>query len=199
MYILILTLISKNLDKLFVIIDVMLNISIQIFKLTCFLILDGFMKIIGIDPGSLITGYGIIDYSRSVLRVIDTGIIKINSKEQFAKRLNIIYDEIIQIILDHKPDILVIENVFYSRNVQSVLKLGQVRGVILLAAAKSKLPIVEYSPREIKLAVTGNGAASKVQVHRSMFQQLNLQDQSLTFDATDALAIAVCHSHRVKF
>lgn len=156
------------------------------------------MKILGVDPGSLFTGFGIIQIERANLEYINSGVITANSREELAYRLKQIYDGMQQVLTDQHPAVVVIENVFYAQNVQSLLKLGQARGVVLLAAANFKLPVVEYSPREVKQSVTGNGAASKVQVHRSILQILNLKGWTLTHDQTDALAIAVCHSHRLK-
>ncbi|MCI0515498.1 crossover junction endodeoxyribonuclease RuvC [candidate division KSB1 bacterium] len=156
------------------------------------------MKILGVDPGSLFTGFGIIKTARANFEYITSGVIAPNSREELADRLKQIYDGIQQVIADHQPEIVVIESVFYAQNVQSLLKLGQARGVVLLAAANRHLPLIEYSPREVKQSVTGNGAASKVQVHRSIVQMLNLTGQTFTHDEADALAIAICHSHRLK-
>jgi len=156
------------------------------------------MKILGVDPGSLFTGFGIIQAEKANFEYISSGVIAANSRDEFAYRLKQVYDGIQQVLAEHQPAVVVIENVFFAQNVQSLLKLGQARGVVLLAAANLKLPLVEYSPREVKQAVTGNGAASKVQVHRSILQILNLKDRKFADDETDALAIAICHSHRLK-
>ena len=156
------------------------------------------MKILGVDPGSLFTGFGVIRAVKSDFEYITSGVIAADSREELAYRLKQIYNGVQQVLAEHQPEIVVIESVFYAQNVQSLLKLGQARGVVLLAAANNQLPLVEYSPREVKQSVTGNGAASKVQVHRSILQILNLKGQSLAHDETDALAIAICHSHRLK-
>ncbi len=157
------------------------------------------MKILGIDPGSLTTGYGLIHATPGRDEVITFGTIKLRSKEAFVARLNTIYDGIVEIIQIHQPDLVALENVFYGKNIESILKLGQVRGVVMLATVKAAVPLVEYSPREVKQAVTGNGAASKEQVCKSIFQLLQLQEPVLAFDITDALAVAICGAHRVKF
>ncbi|MBN2089332.1 crossover junction endodeoxyribonuclease RuvC [candidate division KSB1 bacterium] len=156
------------------------------------------MKILGVDPGSLFTGFGVIRTVRADFEYITSGVIVANSREELAYRLKLIYDGMQQVLTEFQPDVVAIENVFYAHNVQSLLKLGQARGVVLLAAANSQLPLVEYSAREVKQSVTGNGAASKVQVHRSILQILKLKDRTLAHDESDALAIAICHSHRLK-
>lgn len=156
------------------------------------------MRIIGVDPGSRITGYGIIESNTASLERVGFGAIRVHVKHSFPERLKEVFEGINEILAEYKPQVLAIEDVFYARNIQSVLKLGQVRGVIILAAAMFNLPVVEYSPRKVKQAVTGNGAASKEQVRKAVFHLLRMKDEPIAFDITDALAIAICHSHRAQ-
>ena len=129
---------------------------------------------------------------------MDSGVIKADPKIEFHLRLKVLYDGMMEVIGDCRPDVVAIESVFHYRNVMSMLKLGQARGVLMLAAANFDLPLVEYSPKEVKAAVTGNGNASKEQVQQAVMADLGLQQPS-RFDVTDALAIAICHCHRMRF
>lgn len=155
------------------------------------------MRIIGVDPGTLFTGYGIVDFENNELNYIASGIIKIPSSKEFAPRLQKIYDDLYQIIKNHKPDEFALETSFYGKNVQSALKIGYARGVSLLVAINNNLEIKEYSPREIKKAVVGNGAASKEQVQYMIKKLLCLRRNKIKFDESDALAVAVCHAFKV--
>lgn len=156
------------------------------------------MKVFGIDPGSRITGFGMVANKNNEVSLLDSGVIKADPKTEFHMRLKVLYDGMMEVIGDCRPDVVAIESVFYSRNVMSMLKLGQARGVLMLAAANFNLPLVEYSPKEVKAAVTGNGNASKEQVQQAVMADLGLQQPS-RFDVTDALAIAICHCHRMRF
>ncbi|NWF51448.1 MAG: crossover junction endodeoxyribonuclease RuvC [Ignavibacteriaceae bacterium] len=155
------------------------------------------MRILGIDPGTLITGYGIIDFENNEIKHVASGIIKINAYKEQAKRLQVIYAEINSLIKKFKPDEFALETAFYGKNVQSTLKIGYARGASMLVAIHNDLPIKEYSPREIKKAVVGNGAASKNQVQFMMKKLLCLKNNKIKFDETDALAVAVCHAFKV--
>lgn len=152
------------------------------------------MKILGIDPGTINTGFGVIQYKNNKLIYIASGTIKIPTTKNIALRLEVIYDEIDKLIKLHKPDQFSIETAFYGKNVQSAMKIGYARGVSLLAAAHNKIPNSEYAPREIKKAVVGKGAASKEQVQFMIQKLLNLPKEKNQFDETDALAAAVCHA-----
>lgn len=156
------------------------------------------MRIIGIDPGTLVTGYGIVDFENNELKHIASGIIKIEPFKEQAKRLQKIYGEICIVIKKYNPDEFALETAFYGKNVQSTLKIGYARGVSMLAAIHNELPIKEYSPREIKKSVTGTGAASKEQVQFMMRKLLGLKKPKIKFDETDALAVAVCHAFKVS-
>lgn len=155
------------------------------------------MRILGIDPGTLITGYGIIDFENNEIKHVASGIIKINAYKEQAKRLQVIYAEINSLIKKFKPDEFALETAFYGKNIQSTLKIGYARGASMLVAIHNDLPIKEYSPREIKKAVVGNGAASKNQVQFMMKKLLCLKNNKIKFDETDALAVAVCHAFKV--
>lgn len=155
------------------------------------------MRILGVDPGSLLTGYGIIDFDNNELAHIASGIIKIPATKEFAPRLQKIYDELDLLINKYCPQEFALETSFYGKNVQSALKIGYARGVLLLAASHNKLVIKEYSPREIKKAVVGNGAASKEQVQYMIKKLLYFRRAKIKFDESDALAVAVCHAFKV--
>ncbi|MCG8605589.1 crossover junction endodeoxyribonuclease RuvC [bacterium] len=155
------------------------------------------MRILGVDPGTLAVGFGVVDKNGSGCRAIDFGCIKISSKMAFPSRLKKIYDEISGIISEYQPAQFAVEDVFYAENVKVALKMGHARGVALLAAVNQAIPTAEYSPREIKQSVVGNGAASKEQVQRMLQHLLLLREPPKPFDASDALAVALCHSHRM--
>ncbi len=151
------------------------------------------MHILGIDPGSRITGYGIIDCSAQGLRYVISGSIRINA-DYFPDRLKQIFDGIISVVHTHRPDHVAIEQVFMHKNADSALKLGQARGAAICAAQNTGLPVSEYAARQVKQALVGKGNADKLQVQHMVKILLNLQG-SLQIDASDALAIAVCHAH----
>ncbi|MEO8398781.1 MAG: crossover junction endodeoxyribonuclease RuvC [Ignavibacteriaceae bacterium] len=156
------------------------------------------MIILGVDPGTNFTGFGIIKYNKNeAVRVIN-GIIKLPKSKILSLKLQIIYDELNKLIKTYKPDEFAIETAFYGKNVQSAMKIGYARGVSILAAVHNNIPTSEYSPREIKKSVVGNGAASKEQVFYMIFNLLNLKKEKMQFDESDALAVALCHAFRVK-
>lgn len=149
--------------------------------------------ILGIDPGSRITGYGIIKEERRKIAYLDSGCIR-TSGDDLSQRLLQIFNGICQLMDSYSPDEVAIEQVFMHQNPNSALKLGQARGAAMVAAASHRVKIAEYAPREIKLAVVGYGAAEKSQVKHMVMNLLNLNSAPQT-DASDALAIAICHSH----
>ncbi len=155
------------------------------------------MRIIGVDPGTITTGYGIIEFENNELKYIASGTINIPATKDFGPRLQIIYDELCKVIKHHKPEEFSLETAFYGKNAQSALKIGYARGVSLLAAAHNGLFIREYSPREIKKAVVGKGASSKEQVQYMITGLLALKKRKMKFDESDALAAAVCHAFRI--
>lgn len=156
------------------------------------------MIILGVDPGTNFTGFGIIKLNRNSFARLKNGIIKLPSTSVIPLRLAIIYDELNKIIKTYKPDEFAIETAFYGKNVQSAMKIGYARGVSLLAAVHNNIPTSEYSPREIKKSVVGTGAASKEQVCYMIKNLLDLKGENLKFDESDALAVAVCHGFKIR-
>ena len=156
------------------------------------------LVILGIDPGSGVTGYGVVKGSHDKAVLIDYGTIKVSYKKPLSLRLEEIYSGIIDVISRIKPDQLAIEEAFYSKNAKSALVMGQVRGVALLAGAQAKIPIAEYSPREVKSSIVGTGAASKTQVQYMVKNILQLKNLPEPEDASDALAIALCHLNKLN-
>ena len=151
-------------------------------------------RILGIDPGSNITGYGVIETTGSHSHYVDCGCIRAPSGEALAERLKVIYLAINELIKTHQPDQVAVEQVFMHRYADAALKLGQARGVVLCALAVNGLTVNEYAPRAIKLAVVGHGGASKEQVQHMICALLKLNKRPQS-DAADALAIALCHTH----
>jgi crossover junction endodeoxyribonuclease RuvC len=149
-------------------------------------------RVLGLDPGSLRTGYGVIDCKAGGERHVVSGCIDVAGQDMVV-RLQRIYRAVAQLVLEHRPDMVAIERVFVHRNPDSALKLGQARGVALCAAASAGASVHEYAPRAIKMAITGYGAAAKPQVAQ-MVRNLLLLEVKLTADAADALAVALCHS-----
>ena len=156
-------------------------------------------RILGIDPGSQVTGIGIIDFSGSGEPCLCYfGSIRTKVKNGHPARLKQIYAGLIQIIEEYKPTHCALEDIFYSENIKTAIVMGQVRGVSLLAAVNKGLEPAEYSPREVKLAVVGNGNASKQQVQHMVKQILRCTDEIQPADAADALAVALCHFNRLN-
>lgn len=151
------------------------------------------INILGIDPGSCITGYGVIRVERKNIAYLASGCIRMTETEP-AQRLQQIFSGIREVLAEFKPDEAAIEQVFMHCNVQSALKLGQARGVAMVAASLLGIPVAEYSAKQIKQAVVGYGAASKQQIQAMVCKLLNL-DKSPQADAADALAVAICHAH----
>jgi len=156
------------------------------------------MRILGIDPGLTTTGFGIIEINNEVLSLIDFGIIKPKKTDKLERRLLTIFNDMSEIINKYNPTIVSIEEVFYGKNVKSALLLGQARGAAMLSAASSRVMIFEYSAKKIKQSVTGNGNASKDQVKFMVGSILNIKNLNISSDASDALAIALCHYQQFK-
>ena len=150
--------------------------------------------VFGIDPGSVVTGYGAVSSTGGRLVCVDCGVVKTPSRWAFPDRLKTIHEGLVETIERNQPEAVAVESVFHARHAASALKLGQARGVALLAAAQAGLPIHEYAPAQVKRAVTGSGRADKDQV-RQMVETLLGRKIDLPADATDALAVAICHSH----
>ena len=156
------------------------------------------MKIIGIDPGLVQTGYGIINVSNNQTSLIDYGIIKPPPKDPLANRLLTIFNDVCEIISSYNPQIFAIEEVFFGKNVKSAMRLGQARGASMVAAASKGISIYEYSARKVKQSVTGNGNAHKTQVQFMVKAKLKMDHNPEPIDAADALAIALCHDHQFR-
>ena len=156
------------------------------------------MRILGIDPGLTRTGFGIIDINNEILKLVDYGIIKPNNKDKLEKRLLTIFTDMSKIIDQYSPTVVSIEEVFYGKNVKSALLLGQARGAAMLSAASKKINIFEYSAKKIKQSMTGNGNANKDQVKFMVSSILNIKNFNIPLDASDALAIALCHYQQFK-
>lgn len=164
------------------------------------------MRIIGIDPGYAIVGYGIIDYSSNHFSVVDYGAVTTKAHTPFDSRLSTIYDGFTQLISMYKPDAMSIEKLFFNTNTTTAIDVAQARGVIVLAAAQGGLDIAEYTPLQVKQSVVGYGRAEKKQVQEMTRLMLNLKSVPKPDDTADALALAICHAHsagsmlgRIKF
>ncbi|MFY9949769.1 MAG: crossover junction endodeoxyribonuclease RuvC [Candidatus Sulfotelmatobacter sp.] len=154
------------------------------------------MRVLGIDCGGAYTGYGVVEMdSGGRLQCLTYGAIKLSPREPLARRLSQIYEGLGALIVDHCPNEVAIEGIFYALNVKSALQLGQVRGVAMLAAAAAGLDVAEYSPLTIKSSVVGYGRAEKQQVQHMVTRLLSLAQAPEPMDASDALAIAICHLH----
>ena len=154
------------------------------------------MLVIGIDPGTATTGYGIIEENdKKEIRVVTYGIIKTAPDVSAEKRLLEINQQLNELLLLHRPDCSAVEKLFFQRNVTTAIAVGQARGVLLLSLAQRDIPVFEYTPNEVKQSVTGYGAADKKQVQEMIRTILHLKEIPKPDDAADALAIALCHLH----
>jgi crossover junction endodeoxyribonuclease RuvC len=155
------------------------------------------VRVLGIDPGSRITGYGIVDQVGNRLVHVDNGAVFTDAHKDFAVRLQRIYRGLTEVIERYEPDAMAVENIFFATNVQSALKLGQARGAAIVAGVNAGLPVFEYTALQVKQAVVGHGRAAKEQVQKMLKVLLNLPEVAQE-DASDALAVAVCHIHSAK-
>lgn len=153
------------------------------------------MRILGIDPGIAIVGFGFIDKQGSKLVPVQYGSITTESHLQQPVRLKLIYESVVQLIKKYKPDAIAVEKLFFNRNVTTAFSVGQARGVIMLAAVQHDLQIAEYTPLQVKQAVAGYGKAEKAQVQEMVRILLNLSAVPKPDDVADALAVAICHAH----
>lgn len=156
------------------------------------------MRVMGIDPGTIVTGYGVVEEVSNSLSLVDYGTVAGGRKEYFPDRLKKIYDGLSKVIKKHKPDHISVEKVFFGKSVKAAIKIGEGRGVAILCAALAEIPLSEYSPTVIKKSVVGVGSAQKIQVQEMVRVILNLPKPPEPFDSADALAIAICHLHRRK-
>lgn len=154
--------------------------------------------ILGMDPGTSVMGYGIIRVRGNHVQLIQYGVIHLSKYRGHELKLKKIFDRVIGIIDDYMPDEVALEAPFYGKNVQSMLKLGRAQGVAMAAALSKEIPITEYAPKKVKQSVTGNGNASKEQVASMLKTILNFDTEPRMLDATDALAVALCHHYNRK-
>lgn len=157
------------------------------------------MIILGIDPGIAIVGYGVIECIGNRLKVLDYGTILTESNQFFPDRIKKIYDNLLEIIDRHNPEDLAVEELFFNKNVKTAIKVGQARGVEILAGVNRGLKVYEYTPLQIKQGIVGYGRAEKHQVQEMVKVLLNLKDIPKPDDAADALAVAICHASSLKF
>ena len=150
--------------------------------------------ILGIDPGTSVMGYGIVKEMKSAIDLVCMGVVKLDHLDDHPLKLKHIFEKTVLLIEQFKPDCLAIEAPFYGKNIQVMLKLGRAQGVAMAAALSRSLPIFEYSPRKIKQSITGNGNSSKEQVAAMLKTLLKFSETPQFLDATDGLAVAVCHS-----
>lgn len=154
------------------------------------------LRVLGIDPGSAVTGYGVVERRGRALECIDCGTIKCRERA-LPDRLVGVYDGLRAVVEAYQPTVVAIENAFLGKNVKALAVMSQARGVLVLAARRADLPVFEYSPREIKQSVVGTGRASKHQIAYMVSSLLELGETDLPLDATDGLAVALCHLNRV--
>ncbi|MCO5176324.1 MAG: crossover junction endodeoxyribonuclease RuvC [Thermomicrobiales bacterium] len=156
------------------------------------------MITLGVDPGSALLGYGLV-HGEDEPQLITYGVVATTTAETTAERLVRVYDAVWQLIRDHAPDVLAIEQLFFARNVTTALGVGQARGVVLLAAAQHGMPVFEYKPSEVKEAISGYGKATKQQMQYMVQMLLGMTEIPTPDDAADALAVAICHVQRSRF
>jgi len=152
--------------------------------------------ILGLDPGTNIMGYGIIIAQNSKLKLLQFGVIHLGKYGSHELKLKKIFDRVLSLVDEYKPDEVALEAPFFGKNVQSMLKLGRAQGVAMSAALHREIPITEYAPKKVKQSVTGNGNASKEQVAKMLMQIFNIKEMPKLLDASDALGVAVCHHYQ---
>ena len=157
------------------------------------------MRILGIDPGFAITGYSIIDYQGNKFKLIDSGAVTTKAGTSFPLRLTKIYDDLEMLIDKYKPDAISVEELFFNNNAKTAINVAQARGVVLIVGCKNNIPTFEYTPLQIKQAVTGYGRADKMQVQRMVKTILNVESLPKLDDTTDSMAAAICHAHSSRF
>lgn len=155
------------------------------------------MRIIGVDPGTATTGFGVIEHVKGRLKFVDAGVILTSKDLEMFKRLQILHEELTQVIRETKPEMAAVEQLFFAKNVTTAITVGQARGVILLTISEANLPIAEYTPMQIKQAVTGYGGAKKDQIQQMVKTLLSLNAIPKPDDAADALAAAITHANQV--
>jgi len=154
------------------------------------------MVVMGVDPGTLCTGYGVVEKRGNELHLVTYGVLKTGRQKELGVRLREIYEGLTEVIRNRRPEAVALEKAFYSKSVSSAMRIGEARAVAILCAAQARVPLAEYAPALVKKAVVGNGAAHKAQVQRMVRILLRLKTDPEPMDASDALAIAICHFHR---
>ncbi len=158
------------------------------------------MRILGLDPGTAITGYGVIDLlPGGEVRAVAYGVLRTPARQPLPERLQQLYKALQALLTLHRPEQAAVEKLFFQRNVTTAMAVGQARGVTLLALAQHEIPVAEYTPNEVKEAVTGYGSADKQQVQRMVQALLGLDERPRPDDAADALAVALCHAQHARF
>lgn len=155
--------------------------------------------ILGIDPGTQVMGFAVVKVTGQETRVLIMDVLRLTKYKDIYERLEKIHTKVCEIIKLYQPQTFAIEAPFFGKNVQSMLKLGRAQGVAIAAAMQGGLEVTEYSPKKVKLSITGNGNASKEQIWKMLQQQLNIAEKPQYFDATDALAVALCHHYQNKY
>ncbi|HVE81145.1 MAG TPA: crossover junction endodeoxyribonuclease RuvC [Candidatus Dormibacteraeota bacterium] len=155
------------------------------------------MRILGIDPGTATTGFGLIEKTDEGIKFVDAGVISTSKDTPMPDRLVTIYDEVTQLVNELRPDEVAVELLYFAANVTTAMTVGQARGVVILAAAKSGLPVFEYTPLQVKMAITGYGRADKKQMQEMVKTILKLKTIPKPDDAADGLAIAITHAHQM--
>ena len=157
------------------------------------------MIILGIDPGTLLMGYSVIEAHKNNFSIKTIDVLKLSSKKDHYQRLQLVHEKITELVEKFSPDQFAIEAPFFGKNVQSMLKLGRAQGVAIAAAMSKNIPVTEYSPKKVKQSITGNGNADKDQVFKMLQRLTMLPDKPKYYDATDALAVAICHYFGNRF
>lgn len=155
------------------------------------------MRVLGIDPGIHVTGYGVVEKQKGGLKHVVHGEVKIAKGLPLSSALSMIYDNLLEVVKHTLPDAIVVEDIFYGKNVKSLIRQGETRGVVILAGSRSSIPVYEYTPLEVKKAVVGYGRAEKNQIQNMVRAILKLPGLP-PVDAADALAIAICHANSLK-
>ena len=151
--------------------------------------------ILGIDPGTVVMGYAVVITEGSNIKLLHMDVLKLVSEKDSYQKLEIIFSKVCELIKTYQPNMFAIEAPFFGKNVQSMLKLGRAQGVAIAAAMQASLPVTEYSPKKVKQSITGNGNSSKEQVFKMLQRIIELEEKPHFFDATDALAVALCHHY----
>lgn len=157
------------------------------------------MKVLGIDPGTRVVGYGVVETRGSRLAHVSHGVIRAKLGGAYAERLRSIFEGLTRVLAAEKPDVAAVEEAFHGKSAQSALRMGEGRGVAIVSVAMSSLPLFEYTPAEVKKAVVGNGRAHKSQVQEMVRVLLGLSEAPTPEDAADALAVAICHCNRARY